>query len=94
MSNNVKNFDTIPNYPTRTYVEYYLSKYKKLSSCELTILIHSLIKSDLSFKKLQSNIATILTKLKKQGKIKKAKNTKWLWIQQSNLEDEDVYLDS
>jgi hypothetical protein len=85
MFNKFKNLTTIENPPIRTYVEFYLSKYQRLSSCELTILIHALIKSDMSFKKLQSNIATILTKLKNQGKIKKVKGMQWLWIYHPEL---------
>lgn len=66
----------------REYIEYYLSKYNKMSSTDLTILIHYHSKNILPFKDLQAYIATLLTKLKKKGKIMKVGDKQWQWINQ------------
>ena len=73
----------IPKISTREYVEYLFNKYKKLTTIDLTILIHSYSKSKLPFRNLQAYISTTLTHLKKQGKIMKIGNKEWLWVKES-----------
>ena len=77
MTKKTINIDENHKVPLRIYIEYFFSKYKKLSSIDLTILISDLSKSDLPFKKLQSSISVNLNKLKKEGKIIKVKPKQW-----------------
>jgi len=74
--------------PLPVYIKYFLHKYGKLSACELTILIHSLIKSRLTFKQLQGQISSNLTKLKNDGEIMKSEEKKW----KMRVGEEEIYV--
>lgn len=76
--------------PIKEYMEFYFSKYKTLSSCDLTILIHAMSKSELKFNELQKYIATQLTSLKNQKKVIKVGNKQWTWIEAGKVDNDDM----
>lgn len=85
-----KSNDTGPTVTVTDYIENFFIKYKILKSCDLTILIHPLTKSHMSFRRMQGYISSRLTLLQKQGKIKKIGNKQWKWIKRSSPYDRET----
>lgn len=79
-------FNIPHNLTVKEYIRYFLSKHDSLSAFELATLATDYEESDnrgLLEKKhtcFYNQIPVVLSLLKKEGKVEKAGNKKWKWI--------------